>query len=177
MKFFKSKTFILIIVLILIGAGIYGAVSYKNNENNKQQLLVKVVDPFEYFDTVSERFFDDSFFKEINHSNNVKTFIVDIREEKDKYILEAQLPAISKEEIQLKYENNNFIISVERKKSLEENKDKYLKKESSYSSMARIFYIPNIKEQEIKAKMKDGILTVNLPKGNEKKTSQNIVIE
>ncbi len=32
-------------------------------------------------------------------------------------------------------------------------------------------------EQEIKAKMKDGILTVNLPKGNEKKTTQNIVIE
>ncbi len=57
MEFFKSKTFILIIVLILIGAGIYGAVSYKNNENNKQELLVKVVDPFEYFDTVSERFF------------------------------------------------------------------------------------------------------------------------
>ena len=69
------------------------------------------------------------------------------------------------------------MISVERKKSLEENKDKYLKKESSYSSMARVFYIPNIKEQEIKAKMKDGILTVNLPKGNEKKTTQNIVIE
>ena len=53
----------------------------------------------------------------------------------------------------------------------EENKDGYKRKEFSYSSFCRSFYIPeNVNREKIEANYKDGILSVSLPKQEEEKS-------
>jgi HSP20 family protein len=61
-------------------------------------------------------------------------------------------------------------ISSEIKNEAEENKDGYKRKEFSYSSFCRSFYIPeNVNREKIAASYKDGILNIELPKQEEEK--------
>jgi HSP20 family protein len=61
-------------------------------------------------------------------------------------------------------------ISSETKNETEENKDGFKRKEFSYSSFCRSFYIPeNANRDKIEANYKEGILSVVIPKQDEEK--------
>ena len=108
------------------------------------------------FDLLDD-FFDDSFFTR-KEKNLMKT---DIREKKDKYIVEVDLPGYDKKNIDLSLENGYLNIKAKTEKN-EEHKDegKYLHKERFYGECSRSFYVG----EDIKAEFKDGILKVELPK-------------
>ncbi len=113
------------------------------------------------FDLLDD-FFDDSFFTR-KEKNLMKT---DIREKKDKYIVEVDLPGYDKKNIDLSLENGYLNIKAKTEKN-EEHKDegKYLHKERFYGECSRSFYVgEEIEEKDIKAEFKDGILKVELPK-------------
>jgi len=62
-------------------------------------------------------------------------------------------------------------ISSETKSDSEETRDGYKRKEFSYTSFCRSFYIPeNVDRDKIDASYKDGVLSVSLPKQEEEKT-------
>jgi len=96
---------------------------------------------------------------------------VNIREDEKNYNLELAVPGMEKKDLKIDINEDVLTISSETKNETEENKDGYKRKEFSYSSFCRSFYIPeNVNRDKIEANYKDGILSVNLPKQEEEKT-------
>ncbi|MCX7842419.1 MAG: Hsp20 family protein, partial [Clostridia bacterium] len=85
------------------------------------------------------------------------------------YILEAELPGVKKDEINLEVHDDRLTISVKKDEKAEEKKDNYLRRERRTSSMVRSFSIENIISDKITAKHENGILTLILPKKEETK--------
>ena len=88
----------------------------------------------------------------------------DIYLENNIYYIEADIPGYKKEDIKVEYNNGNINISATRK---EEDK-KYLLKERKDNNINRHFYFKNINEELIEAKYEFGVLTISIPKKEEK---------
>ena len=99
------------------------------------------------------------------------TTACDLVDEGDKFVVTADMPRIKKEEINLNVGDDYVDISAEHKESEEEKKKKYIRKEHSEISIHRRMSLPErVKSSEVKAKLNNGILTVEIPK--EKPTPQ-----
>lgn len=128
---------------------------------------------------LSDDFSLESVFDRLGQS--MKLPQVDIKDKEDHYELIADLPGITKEDVQIRYNDNVFTIRVEQDKEESEKDDKgdYLRRERFSRSYQRQFIIDGIREEEIKAKMVDGVLTVTLPKRKTEDTqvARSIAIE
>lgn len=115
------------------------------------------------FMNFGKNFFEDPFDHLLPSTANFK---VDIREEVDSYILEAELPGMAKDAIQLKYEDNVLSIGATQETSKDEKDDEgnYIRRERSTKSYSRQFLLKNVKEEDIVANFENGILKVTLPK-------------
>ncbi len=93
-------------------------------------------------------------------------FRTDIREEKDAYVLEADLPGVSKKDIKIDIEGNCMTVTAERRNEREESEEngKYIRCERCYGSMTRSFDLTGVKEDAIDASYEDGVLRIRLPK-------------
>lgn len=128
-------------------------------------------------DKIINSMFEDFWLEDYRpvYSNRMR---VDIREDEEKYILEAELPGIKKEEIVLEAKDNILTISIEKNEKIDEEKENYIIKERRYGSMSRSFSIDNVNIEKIKAKFENGILSVTLPKLESKNNkSKKINIE
>ena len=115
---------------------------------------------FDLFDD----FFDDNFFNK-KEKNLMKT---DIKEKKDKYVIEMDLPGFEKENIKLELNNGYLTISGKQENKIDEEEEKYVHKERFYGECTRSFYVgDNIKEEDINAEFKNGILKIDIPKRQE----------
>ena len=126
--------------------------------------------PFDFFEDFSRNLFND--FK----SNLIKT---DIHETDNEYIVEAELPGISKDNIQVTYEDGVLTISGQQQTDTvdEDKKGKLIRSDRSLTSVRRQYLLENVKEDEIKASYSDGILKVTLPKDSNKEIKKSIPIE
>ena len=126
--------------------------------------------PFDFFEDFSRNLFND--FK----SNLIKT---DIHETDNEYLVEAELPGIPKENIQVTYEDGVLTISGQQQieKVTEDKKGSLLRSERSLTNVRRQYLLENVKEDEIKASYSDGILKVTLPKDSNKEIKKSIPIE
>ena len=114
--------------------------------------------------------FDDDFFP-VLQSRSSSMPAVNIREDEKNYILDLAVPGMDKKDLKIDINEDVLTISSESKHETEENRDGYKRKEFSYSSFCRSFYIPeNVNRDNIEANYKDGILTVGLPKQEEEKS-------
>ena len=117
---------------------------------------------FDLFDDL----FDDNFFNK-KEKNLMKT---DIKEKKDKYIIEMDLPGFEKENIKLELNNGYLTISGKQENKIDEEEEKYVHKERFYGECTRSFYVgDNIKEEDIDAEFKNGTLKIDIPKKEEQK--------
>lgn len=91
-------------------------------------------------------------------------FKVDIQETDAAYIVEADLPSVKEDEIDINLEQNVLTISVERSSERDEKQGSYHVRERHYGKMARSFRVPNVDAENVEATLKDGVLTVNLKK-------------
>lgn len=108
----------------------------------------------------------DKLEKEFFGSSNLGEFKTDIKDNGSEYELEADLPGFKKEDIRLDISGDELVINAERHSEYEE-KDKqgnFVKCERSYGSYSRSFDISGVKQEEIKASYKDGVLKLILPK-------------
>jgi HSP20 family protein len=96
---------------------------------------------------------------------------VDIRETKDAYILEADLPGIKKDQIHLDVEQDRLLISVEADENFETKSEGYICRERRSGRIARSFPLANIDADNITASLENGTLTVNMPKKNKEMPS------
>lgn len=104
------------------------------------------------------------------------TMKTDIKETEDAYIVEAEMPGVKKENVELVCEKGVLTITAKANGEKTEEKQGYIRKERISGEMTRRFEIEDIDEEKISAKMEDGILTVTLPKSAESQ-EKRIAIE
>lgn len=123
--------------------------------------------------------FDDNFFMDFKNEKAIgKT---DIKELKDNYLLEVELPGFTKEDIKAEVNNGYLIITAEHNNNKEEKDEegRYIRKERYSGQCMRSFYVGSeLKEEDIKAKFENGILKLEVPKKEpEKKVEQKKYIQ
>jgi HSP20 family protein len=95
---------------------------------------------------------------------------VDIFENKDNLVLEAELPGMNRDDFELSFENNVLTLKGERKFEKKTDGENYHRVERSYGSFTRSFTLPQtVTADGATAEFNNGILSVSLPKREETK--------
>jgi len=98
---------------------------------------------------------------------------VDISETDDEYIVRAEVPGVSKDDIKVTIKDNVLTISGEKKQEKEAKGENFHRIERVYGSFTRTFTLPGaVKVDKVEAKFKDGVLTIKLPKVEEAKPKE-----
>jgi HSP20 family protein len=102
---------------------------------------------------------------------------VDWKETPEAHVFKADLPGVKKEEVKVEVEDGNvLVVSGERTKEKEDKNDKWHRVERSSGKFVRRFRLPeNVKVEEVKAGLEDGVLTVTVPKAEAKKPEMKAV--
>jgi HSP20 family protein len=95
---------------------------------------------------------------------------VDIYENKDQIVLEAELPGMNREDFELTVENNVITLRGERRFEKKDDADNYHRVERAYGSFSRSFTLPQVVSGDgATAEYRNGVLRVTLPKREEAK--------
>jgi HSP20 family protein len=96
---------------------------------------------------------------------------VDIYENKDQIVLEAELPGMKQEDFELTVENNVITLRGERRFEKFDDADNYHRVERSYGAFTRSFTLPQtVSSEGATAEYSNGVLRVTLPKREETKS-------
>ena len=109
--------------------------------------------------------FDDRFFRsffDMNDWMGNAGFRVDIHDDNDHYTLEAELPGVSQDQIDLSVENDTLTIAADMQSERKDEKAYY--SERRVGHVSRSFNLEGIDQEHITADYKNGILYVTLPK-------------
>jgi len=97
----------------------------------------------------------------------------DMTETDNDYIVSIDLPGLTKKDIDVNLQENRLTISGKREKEEKEENKNFLRKERYHGRFMRSFTLPaTVQEEEIKAKFKDGVLTVTIPKAEVSKPKE-----
>jgi len=120
---------------------------------------------------IFDEVFADPFFGEKEN----KIMKTDLKEKDGKYMLEIDVPGYDKEDIKIELNEGYLTVSAEKNEE-KEDKDKhakYLKRERFTGMCSRNYYVgEGLKEEDIKASFKNGILSIEFPKEVEKKVEE-----
>jgi HSP20 family protein len=102
---------------------------------------------------------------------------VDIKEEKNAYIIHADIPGVDPKDIEVQMENGVLTVKGERESEKKEEREGYKRIERSKGSFFRSFSLPDsVDGDKISAKSKNGVLEVTIPKTT-KNGSKKITVE
>ncbi|KIM41420.1 hypothetical protein M413DRAFT_445431 [Hebeloma cylindrosporum] len=104
---------------------------------------------------------------------------LDLHENTEKNLVTAsfEFPGIAKEDIQIEVSNGKLTVSAETKQSTEHSEDGYAVRERRFGKFSRTLQLPQgIKDDEIKAAMENGVLTITFPKAAPELAPKRIVV-
>ncbi len=111
-----------------------------------------------------------SLFRRLEESEDYLTPKVDVSENENEYLVKAEVPGLSGQDIKVEIERGLLKLSGERREEKEEKDETYHVRERRYGSFVRTFILPeNVDEEKISAVTRDGILTVTIPKAEKDK--------
>lgn len=140
----------------------FSMIPYRANRN---------VAPRGFFDDFANDFFRPFFDGGFNGMTcSERAMKVDVKDDGDHYTLEADMPGVSKDDLKVEVNNGVLTISAsyDEKKEEKGDEDKYVYRERRCGSMSRAFNVEGIREDDISAEFKDGVLKLTLPKVEEK---------
>jgi len=137
--------------------------------------LARRTDEKDDFFNVIDEFFNDSFYP--NRNLRRDTFKIDVKDEGDFFTVEADLPGIKNEEIELNYQEGQLLISIHREEEKKEEKNNYIHRERKVTSMRRAINLGDLVTDQIEAELKDGILTIKAPKATQVEQKTRIQIK
>lgn len=112
--------------------------------------------------------FSDDFFRTFFESApEARSLNVDVLDKGDHYLLEADLPGVSKEDVRVSIDEGVLTIATETNQEKEDKDKNYIYHERRYGRTCRSFNLDGIKESDISAEYKDGVLRLTLPKSTE----------
>ena len=95
---------------------------------------------------------------------------VDVREDSEHVYVEAELPGLAREDVEITLEDGTMTIAGEKKLEREESQENYYVRERRYGKFKRTFQLPSVvDENKVHATLKDGVLLVTLDKREEVK--------
>jgi HSP20 family protein len=131
-------------------------------------------EPYSLLDQLQREFFRSGAFpyaREGSNDDNSKIEVsdwhpaVDIKEEKERYVIHADLPGVEAKEIDITMENGILTMKGERKMDKEEEHEGYKRVERVRGTFYRRFSLPDTADTDkIEAKSKDGVLEITVPK-------------
>lgn len=104
-------------------------------------------------------------------------FKMDIQKKDHEYLIEAELPGVKKEEVNLELEDGRLTISVKREENINEEGKNYIHKETRSSSMSRSVYLQDAQQEGVKAKLDNGILSITIPREEKPNCTKRIDIQ
>jgi len=143
--------------------------------NRKSTGLTNAGAGFNDFYNMLDDFFSDGMM--LNRSLARDTFKIDIEDKESEFLIEAELPGVKKEEVDLNVEGDYLCISVNRSEEVNKDGKNYIHRERRSSSMSRSIGLKGAKLDEIKAKLDNGVLSVSIPKDVKSGASRKIDIE
>jgi HSP20 family protein len=129
-------------------------------------------DPFVSIRRAMDRLYDD-FLTDVGYSgidllpDGVHSFSprIDIEEKDDVIVLSAELPGLTEKDVQVEADAENLIIRGEKKSQREEKHANYSCTERAFGTFERVLRMPGkIDKDGIRAGMKEGVLTVTIPR-------------
>ena len=122
----------------------------------------------EPFARMFESFFNDLQGEEVSNRSWVPP--VDIQETEEGYRLRAELPGLTRDDIQITLENNVLRLTGERKFERDVKKESFHRIERTYGSFSRAFALPHqVNAEGVQAAFENGILTIDVPKAEQAK--------
>ncbi len=122
----------------------------------------------------------DDFFAEgwpFRRSLVADTFKIDVQDNKTEYLIEAELPGIQKENIGISLNEGRLSITVSQDEAVEEKDKNYIHRERRYTSMSRSIMLSDADASGIKAKLDNGVLSINVHKKTKPDSAVVIDIE
>ena len=117
-------------------------------------------DPFEEMNRLHDHFFGGR-----GLQKQPFRVAVDIREEDDAFYVDAEVPGVAAQDVKVDVEKNVLTISGERKAEKDEAEGSYRRVERYFGTFSRSFTLPEtVNADNIHADLKDGVLTLRLPK-------------
>jgi HSP20 family protein len=140
---------------------------------NKKNKEISTNTGFEDFYNVLDDYFSNDwpFKRTLTHD----TFKVDVEDNGNEYLIEAEVPGLDKKDINVELNDGKLMISITRDENSESKKKNFIHRERRYSSMSRSIYLEDAKPDGIKAKLENGLLKVVVPK--EEKPNNSITID
>ena len=91
---------------------------------------------------------------------------INVIESDKEYKVELAAPGMTKDDFQVHLnEDNDLVITMEKKDEKEKSESRYLRREFSYTKFQQTLILPDdVDKDKIEAKVTDGVLTVDLPK-------------
>jgi HSP20 family protein len=129
------------------------------------------------------RLFDDAFSSRAGADDTLSmgswSPAVDIYDRSDAIVIHAELPGVKKEDISIEVKQNVLTLKGERVATQEVREESYYRRERSFGCFQRSFTLPEmVNPDQIKAKFKDGVLEIEVPKPEEAKPKQiNVKVE
>ena len=141
--------------------------------NRKQNDLMNI--GFDDFSNMLDDFFTGSW--PIHRCLAGDTFKIDIQDNDTEYTIEAELPGVKKEDVEITLNDGRLNISVKKEEVSENKSKKYIHRERKYAQMSRSILLADADDEDIKAKLEEGVLTIQVPKKQHEDTSKRIMIE
>ena len=141
--------------------------------NRKQNDLMNI--GFDDFSNMLDDFFTGSW--PIQRSLAGDTFKIDIQDNDTEYTIEAELPGVKKEDVEITLNDGRLNICVKKEEVSENKSKKYIHRERKYAQMSRSILLADADDEGIKAKLEEGVLTIQVPKKQHEDTSKRIMIE
>lgn len=109
------------------------------------------------FDSMARNFFSET-------QPNPLVFKTDIIDKGDRYLMQAELPGFSREDIVLDLNGETLTIKAQHQEEKEEKQENYLRRERTFGSYKRSFDVSGIQTESITASYQNGVLELTLPK-------------
>jgi len=137
-------------------------------------------DPFRNVAALQDRInriFDESFSRTTDLDDDISMSawkpLVDIYETDEAIILKAELPGIKKDDVSVEVKDNVLTLKGVRTEEKEIKEKNYYRKERAFGTFSRAFNLQHrIQPDKIKARFKDGVLKIEIPKPEEEKPKQ-----
>ena len=128
--------------------------------------VVRRNDPFDLFGRFGDLFEREPFFSPANRAEWLPP--VDIKETDEGYVFHMDVPGMKPEDLDVELHEGVLSIRGSRTEEKKEDEKGYVRTERRHGSFSRQFRVPtNVQADSLKAEVKDGVLTIEVPKGAE----------
>ena len=142
--------------------------------------IVRWLDPFRDLSAIQDRMnqiFEDALARSRGREEGLRTGMwtpaVDIYENNEFVVVKAELPGVEKDRISVEVKEGILTLRGERGFDKELKEESYHRIERSYGTFLRSFTLPSsVDGEKVTARMKDGVLQVDLPKKEQAKPKQ-----